>query len=79
MTEGAIDRLVVDALLAGGALGVGLSPDSGVRVAGGTLTAQGASPVLVIQTDRVSLANPTVPTARDLWLHVLAPGETFRP
>jgi cyanophycinase len=79
MAEGAIDRLVVDALLAGGALGVGLSPDSGVRVAGGTLTAQGASPVLVIQSDRVSLANPTVPTARDLWLHVLAPGETFKP
>ncbi|MNT99817.1 hypothetical protein D3C72_2427670 [compost metagenome] len=50
-----------------------------MRVAGGTLTAQGASPVLVIQSDRVSLANPTVPTARDLWLHVLAPGETFKP
>jgi cyanophycinase len=78
MAEGAFDRLVLDALLSGGALGLGLSPDNGARVAGGAISAQGGSPVLVLQTDKVSLANPNVPTARDLLLHVVAPGETLK-
>ncbi|MNT73201.1 hypothetical protein D3C72_2118770 [compost metagenome] len=78
MAAGAFDRLVLDALLSGGSLGLGLSPDNGVRVAGGAISAQGASPVVVLQTDKVSLANPNVPSARDLLLHVLAPGESFK-
>lgn len=78
MAEGAFDRLVLDALLSGGALGVGLSPDNGARVADGQLTVQGISPVLLLQTDKVSLANPNVPSARDLLLHVIAPGESFK-
>jgi hypothetical protein len=78
MAEGAFDRLVLDALLSGGALGVGLSPDNGARVADGALAVRGTSPVLLLQTDKVSLANPNVPSARDLLLHVIAPGESFK-
>ncbi|HEY9724559.1 MAG TPA: cyanophycinase [Oscillatoriaceae cyanobacterium] len=74
-SKGALDRLVIDALLADGSLGIGLSPDNGVRVEGGTVTAAGASPVLVVDTSKVSMANPTVPTARDLVVDSLAPGD----
>lgn len=74
-TKGALDRLVIDALLADGSLGIGLSPDNGVRLEGGVLTAAGASPVLVVDTSKVSMANPTVPTARDLVIDALAPGD----
>jgi hypothetical protein len=79
MAEGAFDRLALNALLSGGALGVGLSPDNAARVAGGALTAVGSSPVLLLETDKVSLANPNVPTARDMRIHVIAPGETYKP
>lgn len=75
--EGALDRLTVDALLAGGAIGVGLAGDNGAAIENGALRAEGDSPVLVLETHRVSLANPTVPSARDLMLQVLAPGEDW--
>ncbi|MFP5502811.1 MAG: cyanophycinase [Candidatus Sericytochromatia bacterium] len=71
----AFDRLVLDSLLAGGALGVGLSPDNALRLEAGRLKAEGASPVFLVDTDTVSLANPSMPSARDLTLQVLAPGE----
>lgn len=75
---GAFDRLVVDALLAGGAVGLGLSSANGVRVEGGTLRVVGDAPVVVLETGKVSLANPAVPSARDLILHVLGPGEEYK-
>lgn len=72
---GSFDRLVVDALLSGGSLGIGLAPTNGVKVSGGSLRVAGDSPVLLLETDKVSLANPAGPSARDLILHVLGPGE----
>lgn len=75
---GAFDRLVVDALLAGGALGLGMMPANGVRLEGGVLRVVGDAPVVVLETGKVSLANPAVPSARDLVIHVLGPGEEFK-
>lgn len=75
---GAFDRLVVDALLAGGALGIGLMPGNGARIEGGVLRVVGDAPVVVLETGKVSLANPAVPSARDLVIHVLGPGEELK-
>jgi cyanophycinase len=72
---GSFDRLVVDALLSGGSLGIGLGAANGVKVSGGSLRVAGDSPVILLETDKVSLANPAGPSARDLIMHVLAPGE----
>ncbi|MEB3329835.1 MAG: cyanophycinase [Candidatus Sericytochromatia bacterium] len=77
-STGAVERLALEALMADGALGVGLSPDNGVSLEGGFLTARGESPVLLVETRQVSLANPPAGSARDLRLHVLAPGERLR-
>jgi cyanophycinase len=74
----AVERLALDALMAEGALGVGLAPNNGVLLEGGSLVAQGESPVLLVETRRVSLANPPAGSARDLRLHALAPGERLR-
>jgi len=53
---GAFDRLVVDALLAGGALGVGLAPNNAVRMDGGTMRVVGDAPV-ELWTDEEWLAH----------------------
>jgi cyanophycinase len=74
-TPGSFDRLVVDALLSGGSLGIGLGAGNGVKVSGGSLRVAGEGPVILLETDKVSLANPAGPSARDLIMHVLAPGE----
>lgn len=74
---GAFERLVVDALLAEGAFGVGLTPTNGVRFGAGRLQAWGEDPVLVVETRRVSLANPALSSARDLRLHVVPPGDSL--
>ncbi|MEB3198498.1 MAG: cyanophycinase [Candidatus Sericytochromatia bacterium] len=75
---GSLDRLVVDAMLAGGALGVGLSSNNGVRIESGQLRVWGETPAVVVETGRVSLANPALASARDLKLHVLAPGQDLK-
>ena len=74
---GGFERLMMDALLAEGALGVGLTPSNGVRLEGGQLRAWGEDPVVVLETRGVSLANPAQNSARDLRLHVVAPGDTL--
>jgi cyanophycinase len=74
-TPGSFDRLVVDALLSGGSLGIGLGAANGVKVSGGSLRVAGDGPVILLETDKVSLANPAGPSARDLIMHVLGPGE----
>ncbi|MDB5095897.1 MAG: cyanophycinase [Cyanobacteria bacterium RYN_339] len=74
-TPGSFDRLVVDALLSGGSLGIGLGGANGVKVSGGSLRVAGEGPVILLETDKVSLANPAGPSARDLIMHVLGPGE----
>jgi cyanophycinase len=74
---GAFDRLTLDALLAGGATAIGLVPDGGVAIDPQGIRAGGISPTLIIDTSQVSMANPSLPSARDLKLHVLPPGERF--
>jgi cyanophycinase len=74
-TPGSFDRRVVDALLSGGSLGIGLGNANGVKVSGGSLRVTGEGPVILLETDKVSLANPAGPSARDLVMHVLGPGE----
>ncbi|MEB3221879.1 MAG: cyanophycinase [Candidatus Sericytochromatia bacterium] len=75
---GTFERLALDALMAEGSLGIGLAPNNGVQLEGGTLSVHGEAPVLLVETRRVSLANPPAGSARDLRLHTLAPGERLR-
>jgi cyanophycinase len=74
---GALERLAVDALLANGAIGIGLTPSNGIRLVGHRINAWGDDPVLVLETGKVSLANPALSSARDLRLHLMAPGDSL--